>query len=95
MNWLELPASSRIAQTIERRLNIPLGMTTRSDATLRVTAAAETIVVTAETPSALETVTVGTNVTNEVVNQLPVVRTPTQNRPSKRESVAVGCRPGA
>ena len=63
-------------QTIDRRINIPLGLTTRSDASLRVTAAAETIVVTAETPSALETVTVGTNVTSEVVNQLPVVRTP-------------------
>lgn len=64
-------------QTIERRINIPLGLTARSDAALRLTAAAETIVVTAETPSALETVTVGTNITGETVQQLPVSRTPT------------------
>jgi hypothetical protein len=44
---------------------------------MQMATAAETIVVTGETPTALETTTVGANITKEQVDTLPVVRTPT------------------
>jgi outer membrane receptor protein involved in Fe transport len=64
-------------QALDRTVTAQLGQTTRVDAGLRMTTAAETIVVTGEAPSALETTTVGANITKEQVDQLPVVRTPT------------------
>ncbi|HVS31855.1 MAG TPA: TonB-dependent receptor [Thermoanaerobaculia bacterium] len=64
-------------QTTSSTTMLPLGGTTRLDATMRVAVTAETITVTGETPSALETQTIATNVTKEQVDQLPVVRTPT------------------
>jgi hypothetical protein len=63
-------------QTIERQVQLPLGQTTRVDAGMKMTAAAETIVVVGATPTALETTTVGANINKEQVDQLPVVRTP-------------------
>jgi hypothetical protein len=63
-------------QTFETQVQAPLGTTARADAALRLTNAAETITVTAEAPSALETTTVGTNITAETVSTLPVIRTP-------------------
>ncbi len=60
---------------VERTANLPLGGTARADATMEVAAAQETIVVTGETPSVLETVTVGANYRAETINQLATART--------------------
>lgn len=62
-------------QAVERSLNVPLGGTSRADATMEVAAAEETIVVTGEAPSALETTTVGANFKREQIDALPVGRT--------------------
>ncbi len=64
-------------QVVESRATLPLGGTTRVDAAMALSVAAEAITVTAEVPSALETTTVGANITKEQVETLPVVRTPT------------------
>lgn len=64
-------------QTVERTASLPLGGTARSDASMEVSAAEETIVVTGEAPSALETTTVGANLKKEQIEALAVVRTPT------------------
>lgn len=64
-------------QTIERQVPLQLGLTGRVDAGLQLVTAAETIVVVGDAPSALETTTVGANITKEQVDSLPVVRTPT------------------
>ncbi len=58
--------------TIERSATLPLGGTARSDASMEVSAAEETIVVTGEAPSALETSTVGANFNSQTVNSLPL-----------------------
>ncbi len=63
-------------QNLDRQVSLPLGVTTKLDADLRVATASETIVVTGETPTALETTTVGANITKDTVDQLPIVRTP-------------------
>jgi hypothetical protein len=62
-------------KSVERTATLPLGGTTRSDAALEVSAAEETIVVTGESPSALETSTIGANFASEQINMLPVART--------------------
>lgn len=64
-------------QVVESRANLPLGGTTRVDAAMALSVAAEAITVTAEVPSALETSTTGANITKEQVEMLPVGRTPT------------------
>ncbi len=61
-------------KAVERTATLPLGGTARSDAAMEVSAAEETIVVTGEAPSALETTTVGANFTAETVQSLPVAR---------------------
>jgi hypothetical protein len=58
--------------TVERTATLSLGTQARSDASLEVSAAEETIVVTGEAPSALETTTVGANFESEAVNSLPL-----------------------
>jgi hypothetical protein len=63
-------------QTYETQVAAGLGATARADASLKLTGAAETITVTADAPSALETTTVGTNITEDTVKTLPVIRTP-------------------
>jgi len=63
-------------QSVERSATLPLGGTARSDATMEVAAAEETIVVTGEAPSALETTSVGANFTAEDIDALPVARNP-------------------
>jgi hypothetical protein len=63
-------------QTAVSQVNVPLAGTSRADAQMRLSVAEETIVVTAEAPSVLETSTVGANIPAETVRQLPVVRTP-------------------
>ncbi|MDH4066269.1 MAG: carboxypeptidase regulatory-like domain-containing protein, partial [Acidobacteriota bacterium] len=64
-------------QTVERTANLPLGGITRSDATMEMTATVETLVVTGEAPSALESTTVGANFTKDTIDALPITRTPT------------------
>ncbi len=64
-------------KSVERSATLPLGGTTRSDAAMEVSAAEETIVVTGEAPSALETTQVGANFQSEDIDVLPVqARTP-------------------
>jgi hypothetical protein len=63
-------------QAVEVTAVAGIGVPTRADAQLMLAAAAETIIVTGEAPSALETTTVGANFSAEEVNQLPVLRTP-------------------
>ena len=62
-------------KSVERQLQVGLGTTARADAVMEVAAAEETIVVTGEAPSALETTTVGANLTAEEVDALPIGRT--------------------
>jgi hypothetical protein len=62
-------------QTIKK--NLPLGLPTRVDATMKVSAVTEAITVTGAAPTVLENTTVGANIKAEQVQQLPVVRTPT------------------
>jgi outer membrane receptor protein involved in Fe transport len=63
-------------KTVERTASVTLGSQSRTDATLTPAVAAETITVTGEAPSALETTTLGANLEKEVVDQLPISRTP-------------------
>ena len=67
-------------KTVERTASLPLGGTARSDASMEVTAAEETIVVTGEAPSALETTTVGANFGKETIDNLPVEPYPARHR---------------
>lgn len=62
--------------SLEEQATALLGRPTRVDAMMRMAATAEAITVTAEAPSALETVTVGANLQKETVDRLPVPRTP-------------------
>jgi len=64
-------------QAVERTSTVLLGGTSRADAVMEVAAAEETIVVTGEAPSALETTTVGANFKKEQIDALPITRTPT------------------
>jgi hypothetical protein len=64
-------------QSVEVSVSAGLGVTTRADANMSLSVAAEMITVTADAPTALETTTVGKNTTYEEVQQLPVGRTPT------------------
>ncbi len=63
--------------TVETKAELGLGVQQRADAQLTSAVTEETIVVTAEAPAALDTVTVGSNFTATKVDELPlVVRTP-------------------
>jgi outer membrane receptor protein involved in Fe transport len=64
-------------QPVTKKQNVALGLPTRSDATLSVSAITEAITVTGAAPTVLENTTVGANIKAEKVQQLPVVRTPT------------------
>ena len=63
-------------KTDTRKQNLVLGLPTRVDAQMRVTAMSEAITVTAASPAVLENVTVGANIKAETVQQLPIPRTP-------------------
>src|SRR5437764_13770204 len=63
------------AQT--KKQNLALGLVTRSDAQMKVSAITEAITVTGAAPTVLESTTVGANIKASTVQQLPVVRTPT------------------
>ena len=61
-------------KSVERNVTVGLGVTARADAIMEVAAAEETIVVTGEAPSALESTTVGANFASEDVDALPIAR---------------------
>src|SRR5688500_16485154 len=62
--------------SVQRSVTVPLGSPARADAQMEITAAAETITVTGETASALETTTISTNFKKEEIANLPLTRTP-------------------
>jgi outer membrane receptor protein involved in Fe transport len=62
-------------QTATRTARLGLGQTGRADAEMRLTAVAEAITVTASAPAVLETTEIQTNVTAQLVDDLPVPRT--------------------
>ena len=61
-------------QAVSRRVNVNLSQTARADADLRVSSVAEAITVTATAPAALETTEITTNITAELLDELPVQR---------------------
>lgn len=61
-------------QTINRTLHVGLGQTGRADAEMQLTAVAEAITVTASAPAVLETTEIQTNLTQQLVDDLPVLR---------------------
>jgi len=61
-------------QTLTRTSQIGLGQTGRSDVTMRLTAVAEAITVTASAPAVLETQEIQTNLTQQLVEDLPIPR---------------------
>lgn len=63
-------------QTVTRKMSLPLGQTTRADATMKLSGITEAITVTAVSPTVLENTTVGANIKDTTVQQLPVLRTP-------------------
>lgn len=63
-------------QTVEKKATLGLGTSTRVDASLKMSGTAETITVTASSPTVLETTTVGANLPAETVRSLPMPRTP-------------------
>ncbi len=62
-------------QTVTRTQRVGLGQTGRVDAEMRLTAVAEAITVTASAPAVLETTEVQTNITGELIDDLPIART--------------------
>jgi outer membrane receptor protein involved in Fe transport len=62
--------------SVQRSVTVPLGSPARADAQMELTAAEETITVTGETASALETTTISTNFKKEEIANLPLTRTP-------------------
>ena len=64
-------------QTQSVKKSLPLGLTTVLDAKMRVAAVTEAITVTASAPTVLENQTVGANIKESTVQELPLLRTPT------------------
>lgn len=64
-------------QTLQKKMPLALGLSTRVEVKLRLAGVAEAITVTAASPTVLENTTVGANIKAETVQQLPLVRTPT------------------
>jgi hypothetical protein len=62
-------------QTVNRTTRVGLGQTGRVDAEMRLTAVAEAITVTAAAPAILETTEIQTNLTAQLVDDLPIPRT--------------------
>jgi outer membrane receptor protein involved in Fe transport len=62
-------------QTVTRTQRVGLGQTGRVDAEMRLTTVAEAITVTASAPAVLETTEVQTNITGELIDDLPIART--------------------
>ena len=61
-------------QTVSRTTQIGLGQTGRADAELALSAMAEAITVTASAPAVLETTEIQTNLTQQLVDDLPIQR---------------------
>jgi hypothetical protein len=62
-------------QPVTRRVDLGVGQTGRADANLRLSAIAEAITVTAAAPTVLETTQVSTNISHELLDNLPIART--------------------
>ena len=63
-------------QPVTRRVQIGVGQSGRADADLDVSSVTEAITVTAAAPSVLETPTVSTNISAQLLDDLPIARTP-------------------
>src|SRR5712691_11495016 len=61
-------------QAVNKTARVGLGQTARTDSEMRLTAVAEAITVTAAAPAVLETQEIQTNVTQQLVEDLPVGR---------------------
>lgn len=87
-------------QTVNRQVHVGLGQTGRADAAMRLTKVAESITVTAAAPAVLETHEIETNVTKQLVDELPIGRTfqdqanlapnVTENTPNARQLIISG-----
>src|SRR6266849_7961625 len=64
-------------QSVTKKMSLALGLPTRFDAKLKLAGVTEAITVTASSPTVLENTTVGANIRKETVEQLPLLRTPT------------------
>src|SRR6266849_2213013 len=64
-------------QSVTKKMPLALGLPTRFDAKLKLAGVTEAITVTASSPTVLENTTVGANIKKETVEQLPLLRTPT------------------
>jgi carboxypeptidase family protein/TonB-dependent receptor-like protein len=62
-------------QSVSKPAHVGLGQTGRADAEMRLTAVAEAITVTASAPAVLETQEIQTNVSHQLVEDLPIGRT--------------------
>lgn len=62
-------------QSMTKKATIGVGQTGRADADLRVASVSEAITVTAAAPTVLETPSVSTSVTSDLVEELPIART--------------------
>ena len=62
-------------QSVSKRVSIGVGQSGRADAELKVAALAQAITVTAGAPTVLETPSVSQNISNELVEDLPIGRT--------------------
>lgn len=63
-------------QNVRKNTHLGVGLPTRVDAQLKVTAMSEAITVTAASPAVLENTTVGANIKAQTVQQLPIPRDP-------------------
>ncbi|HSP16715.1 MAG TPA: TonB-dependent receptor [Thermoanaerobaculia bacterium] len=62
-------------QSMTRRVSVTLAGIARADAAMKLSAVSETITVTANTPSVVETPTMESNVSAQTVENLPILRT--------------------
>jgi outer membrane receptor for ferrienterochelin and colicin len=62
-------------QTVTKLVDVGVAQTGRADAALRVAAVSEALVVTASAPTVLETPEVATNISGDLVEELPIGRT--------------------
>ncbi len=62
-------------QTVSRTTQVGLGQTGRADAEMSLSAMAEAITVTASAPAVLETTEIQTNLSQQLVDDLPIQRT--------------------
>jgi hypothetical protein len=64
-------------QSVTKKMSLALGLPSRLDVKLKLSGVTEAITVTAAAPTVLENSTVGANIKKETVEQLPLLRTPT------------------